>query len=118
MSDVEVVRLGLALLILSFEIVSYDPVNDLIQVAMSKNSVDSDTPTKSECLEMFRALKNKDELSRSCKELMQRITANDKYVMECEPLNTYGGGRTRGGVSHAALQRRLTGKMSGISLSG
>ncbi|GMF47276.1 unnamed protein product [Phytophthora fragariaefolia] len=48
----------------------------------------ADSPTKSECLELFRALKNKDELSRTCKELMQSLTANDKGVMENEPLNT------------------------------
>ncbi|RLN74274.1 hypothetical protein BBJ28_00006222 [Nothophytophthora sp. Chile5] len=74
--------------------------------------------TKLECLEIFRALKNKDELSSSCKEIMQMITAKDKGVMENEPLNTYGGSRTRGGISHAALQRRYTGKMSGVKLSG
>ncbi|KAH7484746.1 hypothetical protein PRIC1_004063 [Phytophthora ramorum] len=86
---------------------------------MSKtSSVDADSAAKSECLELFRALKNKDELSRSCKEIMQLITANDKGVMENEPLNTYGGSRTRGGISHAALQRRFTGKMSGVRLSG
>ncbi|CAI5702499.1 hypothetical protein KXD40_003331 [Peronospora effusa] len=85
---------------------------------MSKlSSVDVDSPTKSECLELFRALKNKDELSHSCKEIMEMITANDKGVMENEPLNTYGGSRSRGGISHAALQRRFTGKMSGVSLS-
>ncbi|CAH0487081.1 unnamed protein product [Peronospora farinosa] len=85
---------------------------------MSKlSSVDADSPTKSECLELFRALKNKDELSHSCKEIMEMITANDKGVMENEPLNTYGGSRSRGGISHAALQRRFTGKMSGVSLS-
>jgi hypothetical protein len=101
-----------------------------------------DSPTKSECLELFRALKNKDELSRSCKEIMQMLTAKDKGVMvslasfwclqemeadidspfgthkENEPLNTHGGSRTRGGISHAALQRRFTGKMSGVRLSG
>lgn len=49
---------------------------------------------------------------------MQMITAHDKGVMENEPLNTHGGSRTRGGISHAALQRRFTGKMSGVSLSG
>ncbi|CAI5736910.1 unnamed protein product [Hyaloperonospora brassicae] len=82
------------------------------------SSVDHDSPTKSECLELFRSLKNKDELSRSCKEIMQMITANDKGVMENDPLNTHGSRRTRGGISHAALQRRFTGKMSGGSLSG
>ncbi|EEY61854.1 uncharacterized protein PITG_13807 [Phytophthora infestans T30-4] len=76
------------------------------------------TATKSECLELFRALKNKDELSHSCKEIMQMITANDKGVMENDALNTHGGSRTRGGISHAALQRRFTGKMSGVRLSG
>lgn len=75
-------------------------------------------PTKSECLEMFRALKNKDELTHSCREIMEMITAKDKGVMENDSLNTQGGRRTRGGVSHAALQRRFTGKMSGVSLSG
>ncbi|KAG7395902.1 hypothetical protein PHYBOEH_003066 [Phytophthora boehmeriae] len=86
---------------------------------MSKtSSVDADTHSKAECLELFRALKNKDELSLSCKEIMQRLTANDKGVMENEPLNTHGGSRLRGGISHAALQRRFTGKMSGVSLHG
>ncbi|CEG41392.1 uncharacterized protein PHALS_11742 [Plasmopara halstedii] len=85
----------------------------------STSSVESvDSPTKAECLELFRALKNKDELSLSCKEIMQMITANDKGVMENEPLNTHGGSRNRGGISHAALQRRFTGKMSGVRLSG
>jgi hypothetical protein len=76
------------------------------------------SPTKSECLELFRALKNKDELSHSCREIMEMITAKGNGVMENDPLNTSGGRRSRGGISHAALQRRYTGKMSGGSLSG
>ncbi|KAF4320725.1 hypothetical protein BBO99_00005357 [Phytophthora kernoviae] len=83
---------------------------------MSKtSSVDSEILSKTECLDLFRALKNKDELSLSCKEIMQRLTANDKGVMENDALNTHGGSRTRGGISHAALQRRFTGKMSGVT---
>lgn len=70
-------------------------------------------PNASECLELFRALKNKDELSHSCREIMEMLTASDKGVMENDSLNTHGGSRTRGGISHAALQRRFTGKMSG-----
>ncbi|TYZ64004.1 hypothetical protein PybrP1_004139 [[Pythium] brassicae (nom. inval.)] len=74
-------------------------------------------PNASECLELFRALKNKDELSHSCREIMEMLTANDKGVMENHSLNTRGGQRTRGGISHAALQRRFTGKMSGHQVS-
>ncbi|KAF1321114.1 Gtp-binding protein era, partial [Globisporangium splendens] len=74
-------------------------------------------PSQSECLELFRALKNKDELSRTCKEIMEMMVANDKGVLENNSLNTGGGNRSRGGISHAALQRRFTGKMSGVHLN-
>lgn len=75
------------------------------------------SPSKSECLELFRALKNKDELSHSCREIMEMMAANDIGVLENDRINTHGGSRSRGGISHAALQRRYTGKMSGVSLS-
>lgn len=74
-------------------------------------------PSQTECLELFRALKNKDELSHSCKEIMEMMTANNKGVMENHALNSGGGNRDRGGISHAALQRRFTGKMSGVHLN-
>ena len=74
-------------------------------------------PTKEECFEMFKMLKNKDELSHSCKEMFQALTSGNKGVMENHPLNVRGGSRQRNGISHAALQRRFTGKMSGVHLS-
>lgn len=78
---------------------------------------ESHKPSQTECLEIFRALKNKDELSHSCREIMEMLTANDKGVSENHTLNTRGGNRSRGGISHAALQRRFTGKMSGTHLN-
>ncbi|KAJ0412272.1 hypothetical protein ATCC90586_006658 [Pythium insidiosum] len=65
-----------------------------------------------QCLEQYRTLKNKDELSPMCKEVMEALMG-DKGVLENNPINIRGGNRTRNGVSHAALQRRFTGKMSG-----
>ncbi|GLE00426.1 hypothetical protein PINS_up009183 [Pythium insidiosum] len=73
-------------------------------------------PTRMQCLEQYRALKNKDELSPLCKEVMEALMG-DKGVLENNPINIRGGNRTRNGISHAALQRRFTGKMSGVSLS-
>lgn len=44
------------------------------------------------------------------------ITAKDKGVPENHSINLQGN-RSRNGISRAALQRRFTGKMSGVSLS-
>ena len=88
-----------------------------MNASVDSNDTTNAKPSQTECLELFRALKNKDELSHSCREIMEMLTANDKGVLENFSLNTGGGNRTRGGISHAALQRRYTGKMSGTHLN-
>ncbi|TMW62667.1 hypothetical protein Poli38472_005285 [Pythium oligandrum] len=81
------------------------------------NSVVDETHTRSECLNQYRELKNKDELSAQCKEVMEALMATQSRIAENNPISIRGGNRTRNGVSHAALQRRFTGKMSGVHLS-
>lgn len=67
---------------------------------------------KESCISMYRALTNKDQLPRACKDFLHY---RPDEVLENHSLNVKGGYRPKNGVSHAALQRRLTGKMSGIS---
>jgi hypothetical protein len=65
---------------------------------------------------MYRMAKNKDDMNATCKEIVQALMAAENGVPENHNLNVRGGRRPRNGLSHAALQRRFTGKMSGVSL--
>ena len=67
--------------------------------------------SKDDCNALFHALTNKDRLPTTCKEFFHSETE----VFENHSLNVKGGFRPKNGISHAALQRRMTGKMSGHS---
>ena len=67
---------------------------------------------KNSCITLFKALTNKKHLPHGCKEFLRY---KPDEVLENHSLNVKGGYRPKNGVSHAAIQRRLTGKMSGLS---
>jgi hypothetical protein len=73
---------------------------------------------KERCIEMYRALTNKDEMSHSCKDLLAMMKHHESLDMEKESSEYVRQGRPSSfGVSQAKLQRRFTGNLSGASLA-
>ncbi|KAF0686230.1 Aste57867_21935 [Aphanomyces stellatus] len=76
--------------------------------------------TEDDCAALFKTYTNKDNLPVVCKDLLRRKNSGGTGfygVTENHSLNVKGGHRGKDGESHASIQRRFTGPMSGYSVS-
>ncbi|KAF0739424.1 hypothetical protein LEN26_012351 [Aphanomyces euteiches] len=78
----------------------------------------SNNLTEDDCVRLYKIYSSSDKLPSACKDLLQRKksgTTGYYGVAENHSLNVKGGhrGKRGDGESHASLQRRFTGPMSG-----
>ncbi|RQM20957.1 hypothetical protein B5M09_007878 [Aphanomyces astaci] len=85
------------------------------------STVDNDSMnsrlTEDDCATLFKTYTNKDNLPNFCKTLLDRKNSGVYGVAENHNLNVKGGHRYKNGQSHASLQRRFTGPMSGYGVA-